>query len=269
MVDFEATKASFEAALKRLISRRDKNSKHSLLDDWIEAVSPTGISSLSFSFSPRDLYDNYLNDEVVFSKSFYFYDAAYLRECCTPGDDCLAGKRSIPIGGVDGADEFVYVSGNLRLGIAPLHRDDVFEAFRSSGLDKLVEKTASRLETSLTRFVRLLAPETDIVRFSVTRDASRWLLVENLGRKVRYEINLSENWEAGERAFDSLSVSEAFFYSLIEQSCATTDLSILACPPNLQQRIEGILRNKERRKENQKRHSGHGGTKGQKKKGRA
>jgi hypothetical protein len=238
MPDFESTKSEFAAALERLILKRGNDSDHSLLDDWIEVISPMGITALDFSFDPRALHDFYTKDEIVFSKTFYFYDAEYLRECCSPGDDCLAGKHCIPIGGVDGADEFIYVSDNLELGIASLHHEDAFSA---RDLDTEVAERASRLGVSLPRFVELLAPQTSLAKFSATQDASKWMVVENLGTKVRYEINLSEKWDVGERTFGSSSESEAFFFNLIRKGCARTSLSILYCPRHLQRRIEEIL----------------------------
>jgi hypothetical protein len=238
MTDFESTKAEFEAELKRLITKRAHDSKHNLLDDWIEALSPTGITNLRFSFDPRELHDDYAKDEIVFSKRFSFYDADYLRQCCSPGDDCLAGKHCVPIGGVDFADEFIYISDNLKLGIAQLHRDDVFSAL---DLDREVAKRASRLKVSLPRFLKILVPLTNLAILTVNRDASKWLVVENLGTKVRYQMHLPGKEDEGERSFLSSSESEAFFFRLIQQGRATASLSIMYCPEHLQQRIEEIL----------------------------
>jgi hypothetical protein len=238
MTDFESTKAVFEAALERLITKRAHDRKHSLLDDWIEAVSAAGITTLRFSFDPRELHNYYAEDQIVFSKRFFFYDADYLRECCSPGDDCLAGKRSIPIGGINFADEFIYITNNLNLGIAQLHRDDVFSAL---DLDREVEESASQLKVSLPRFLKILAPITNLAILTVNSDASKWLVVENLGNKVRYQIHLPGKVDEGERPFLSSAESEEFFFRLIQQGRATASLSILYCPQHLQQRIQEIL----------------------------
>lgn len=247
MTDFECTKAKFAASLERLVSERGIDSKRSLIDDWIDVLSRSGIAAFDFSFSPRDLDDYYSDDEIVFSSTFYFYDPEYLRECCSPGDDCLAGKHCIPIGGVNGADEFIYVSDNLELGIAHLHRDDAFAAMdhiargRALDLDAKVAATASRLKMPLPRFVGLLRPQTDLVKLFPRHDASQWLVVENLGTRVRYEIKLSGYGDHGEQSFDTASESERFFFNLIQNGAATTTLSILDCPAHLEKRIKQIL----------------------------
>lgn len=239
MNNFESTKAKFLDAFERFLWKRRNNLERSLLDDWVELLSSTGIKSLNFSFDPREVCDYYSPDEVVFSSLFYFHDPDYLRECCSPGPDCLAGKHCIPIGGVDCADELVYLSADPKLGIAHLHRvDDVFPA---SDLDAVFAEAASRLNMSLQRFVGLLRPQTNLAKFSTSRDASKWLVVEGLGSKVRYQIHLSEKWDVGERSFHSSAESEEFFFDLIRRGLAMSDLSLLDCSTHLRGRIETIL----------------------------
>jgi len=238
MTDHEAAKAGFADAVGRLVRERYNQPRFGLLDDWIELLLRTGVSALNFSFDPREMDDSYSHGDVVFSQTFFFYDPVYLRECCSPGPDCLAGKHSFPIGGVDGASEFIYVPENLELGIAHLYREDVFSAL---DLDAVVAENAARLNISLQRFIQLLAPPTNLVKLAATRDASKWLVVEDLGSRVRYEINLSGSSDVGERAFHSPSESDGFFIDLIRRGCAIADLTILECPPHLRQRIESLL----------------------------
>jgi hypothetical protein len=238
MTDFESAKAEFLAAVEHFLWERRNGSRRGLLGDWVGLLSRTGFSSLDFSFSPRELHDHYSSDEVVFSSTFDFHDPDYLRECCSPGSDCLAGKRCIPIGGVDGADGFIYLSEDVELRIAHLHHDDVFSA---SDLDAVVAEEASRLKVSLQAFVGFLRPQTKLAKLSASLDASKWLVVENVGTLVRYEIHLSEDWDVGERSFHGLPESEEFFFELIRGGCATMELSLLHCSPHIRQRIEAIL----------------------------
>jgi hypothetical protein len=244
MTDLESAKARCADACERLVRGFHVQPGPSLLDAWIELLAKTGILSHRFSFNPREMHDYYSPDEAVFSKTFDFYGPAYLRECCSPGPDCLAGKHCIPIGGVDGASEFIYISENLALGIAHLHRDDVFSA---SDLDAVVTEDASRLNFPLVRFVQHLAPPTNFATLGPPHDASKWLRVEDLGTKVRYEINLSGDWNIGERSFAGPMESEEFFFDLIRQGRAVTDLTIVVCSQHLRRRIETLLEPNEER----------------------
>lgn len=238
IVDFETAKSEFATILKRMVADRINASKRCLLDDWIETISSSELKDLAFSFSPREFDDYYNEDEIVFSKTFYFYGGQYLRQCCSPGGDSIAGKRCIPIGGVDGADEFLYMTDSPNLNVALLHHEDVFLA---EDLDTVVVESTSGLEISLQQFVDLLRPQTNFAKFTAIADASKWLIVEDLGGCVRYEINLTDHSNDGEKSFASSADSEAFFFDMIQKGCATTRLSILDCSPHLRGRIEAIL----------------------------
>jgi hypothetical protein len=118
MADFEKTKTDFIGVVNQLLQTRSAASDRNLLKDWTSILAVTSICELDFSFDPRSIHNYYSEDELVFSDEFYFYGAEYLEECCRPGDDCLAGNSCIPIGGVNGADEFIYICNDLDKGIA-------------------------------------------------------------------------------------------------------------------------------------------------------
>ncbi len=238
MTDFESTKAEFSLAVDRLVADRTNSVGRNLLDDWISILSADGMTTLSFSFDPREIDDWYNDDEVVFSKTFCFYKELYLRQCCSPGPDCVAGTQCIPVGGVDGADEFLFITDTPSFKIAVLHHDNVFLADQ---LDTVVLEKSERLNVPLTRFLRLLQPETCLAKFMASNDASKWLVVEQIGHTIRYEFNLSAEWDDGEQAFPSVDESEAFFFDLIKRGCATTGLSILSCSPRIREQVERIL----------------------------
>lgn len=238
MTDFESAKAKVNATVELFLRNRADHPARGLFDNWVDALSRTEFSALGFSFDPRDLHGHYPPDEVVFSSTFHLFEPAYLRQCCSPGADCLAGKRCIPIGSVDGADGFVYISEDSELGIAHLHHDDVYTA---SDLDGVVTDNSSRLELPLQTFFNLLRPPTNLAKLAPRLDGSKWLVVEDLGTKVRYEIHLSDEWDVGERQFHTPHESEEFFFELIRRGCATSRLSLLYCSPHLEQRVEAML----------------------------
>lgn len=91
----------------------------------------------------------------------------------------------------------------------------------------------------------MLQPETRLAKFMVSNDASKWLVVEQIGPLVRYEFNLSADWDEGEQKFQSVTESEAFFFDLIARGCATTRLSILSCSPQIRAQVETVLKSPE------------------------
>jgi hypothetical protein len=74
MAHFDTTKAEFNTALERLLALRSHDPRRILLEDWVHTLSSTEITTLDFSFDPRALSDHYSDDEIVFSKTFSFYD---------------------------------------------------------------------------------------------------------------------------------------------------------------------------------------------------
>jgi hypothetical protein len=114
--------------------------------------------------------------------------------------------------------------------------------FLADDLDAVVEATATRLGKPLTAFVDCLIPPTNLVKLSARDDASKWLVVEDLGSLVRYEINLDTEWKQDTREFRSAKESAGFFFEIIQQGMNIANLSILACPSHLRQRIESMLR---------------------------
>ncbi|MEM9214154.1 MAG: hypothetical protein AAGD25_07370 [Cyanobacteria bacterium P01_F01_bin.150] len=123
--------------------------------------------------------------------------------------------------------------------IAILHHDDVYLA---DELDAVVLERSKLLTVPLTHFLELFQMETCLAKFMASNDASRWLIVEHNGQSIRYEFNLSPNWDDGEQAFQSVDQSEAFFFDMIRRGCATIELSILSCSPQIREQVETILK---------------------------
>jgi len=240
MTDFQTIKVEFSLAVDRALTDRANSAERSLLDDWVSTLSAVDVATLKCSsFDPREI-DNWFNDnEVVFSKTFHLCNESDLRQCCSPGPHCRAGSHCIPIGGVDGGDEFLFVTDTPSFKIAVLHHDDVYLA---NELDAVVLEKSERLNVPITRFLELLRPETCFAKFMASNDASKWLVVEQIGQSVRYEFNLSPDWDDGEQQFQSVDESEAFFFDMIKKGCATTGLSILSCSPQIREQIETILK---------------------------
>ena len=238
MDELEKAKRELATRIERLISRRQgTDAESSLLIDWVHTVKNTRIEEFEFSFDPRAIHDHDAGDEMVFSKAFSFYGDSFLEENCRAGSH-LARENCMPIGSVDGDDEFIYICNDLSRGIALLHHDDVFLA---DDLDAVVYDSAARLETSLTAFVDCLKPPARLAKFLATGDASKWLVVEDLGSVVRYEMNLDDNWRDGEQAFDSETESEEYFYRVIERGLEIARLSVLQCSPSVWNRVESLL----------------------------
>ena len=238
MTDFHTTRTKFSFAVDRVFADRPNSAVGTLLDNWASTLSAADVATLACSFNPREIDNQYDENEVVFSKTFRFYSESELRQCCSPGPDCIAGTLCIPIGDVDGGDEFLFMTDTPSLKIAVLHHDDVYLA---DELDTVVLEKSERLNVPITRFIELLKPETCLAKFIASTDASKWLVVEQTGHSVRFECNLSHDSEDGEQEFSSVDASEAFFFDVIKRGRATTRLSILSCSPKIRQQVEMIL----------------------------
>jgi hypothetical protein len=114
--------------------------------------------------------------------------------------------------------------------------------FSAKDLDELVEREAIQQGTSIVHFIDCLFPQTKLARFSAHKDASKWLVVENLGYKVRYEMSLGKDSRAETREFQSSHDATAFFFDVIRQGTKVKQLSLISCPKDLTSQIELLIR---------------------------
>ena len=238
MTDIESIKTELALVLNRVLAERAESKTRNVIEDWSTILALTRVDTARFSFSQREIDNSYSDDEIVFSKTVDFFGDSYLQECCTPGSDCLAGSRCIPIAGVDGADEFLFITNTPNLDVTILHHDDVYVA---DDLDKIVHEKAERTELPLLQFLEILQPETTLAKFMASTNASKWLVVEQNGKLVRYEFNLTAEWDDGEQSFNTTDEAETFFFDTIRRGVASTALSIISCSSVIHQQVETII----------------------------
>jgi len=235
---FEKQKAELIARVQRLQNRKHTSGISSLLNEWCDVYDEQPFCKLQTSFDPRQFYDYYTDDELVFCGEFDFWDSKYLRECCSPGSDCLAGKRCFPIGGAYNADKFVYICNDLSLGIAIVHHDD---AFCAEDLDDEVETVASNTDVKLARFVDSLIPRTEKTILGVDRDGRYWMILEKRDKTVRCQMNMKESWEE-EQSFETHEAAREYYLQLIRECRKKNNkLTIVSCPHNLTSVISSLI----------------------------
>lgn len=190
---------------------------------WFSVLDQTAIYRFELAL-PED------PDEDVLSRSFDFYTSEYIKELCTPGDDCICGKATMPVGGVDGDDEFAFVTTDLSEGIVILHHDDVFLA---DDLDSVVREGLEAFGTDIGDFVRSLAEQPEYARFSIDRHGGQWLLLKRTANTVKFEKTLTSGTETFEKTLDSEALAHQWLMDIIHDNSKQHSLSSLGCSRHL------------------------------------
>ena len=124
------------------------------LDIW------AGFSKAKFfeylhKFDPAAIYPSIFEDDDERGEfELDLYDSEYLYKARKEKDvEGLGGKNSFIIGGVNGADELVFVTKELDRGVSIMHHDNVFLA---KDLDTSIEKNISYLKCPILKLFQAL-----------------------------------------------------------------------------------------------------------------
>ena len=158
--DFESAKREALAALPALAGATQGLGVEQVLEAWIRFAS-TPFFCFFHRFDPRTVLPHLEADDEIGDGGYELdlYDPEYLTEAWEErAEEGLGGQRSFLIGGINGADELVFVSSRLAAGVAILSHDDVFCA---DDLDASIDGNIAYLNCSLERLFGLLEPRPD------------------------------------------------------------------------------------------------------------
>ncbi|MCK5726635.1 MAG: hypothetical protein KAH22_07405 [Thiotrichaceae bacterium] len=239
--NFNHKRKEFIEKIKPLLEKNFYNleSKSIFLEKWKEIVEASEFCKLKFSYKESE-YKFEENDGEEYHHHFQFTQNYEYVDCTRETNpDCISGDLCFSFGQDTSGAQLAFIHTNSK-NMVIFHEDNIY---LSDSIDEEVFSEIKRSETSFLDFLNILKPEVIHTVLMLEDKYSSWLQIEKENLFVRYSCNITvdDEWDYGDKIFETVEQADSFYFSFIEKYANNNSLELSACSEDIKLKIKSLI----------------------------